>query len=61
MLDTGTKAEIFSILSKNSINVRAISQSYDELNLSKVIVRNDLIKAIRVIHENLYEEFMGLN
>ena len=59
ILETGTKAEIFYTLSKNNINVKAISQSYNELNLSLVIDRNNLIKAINAIHEDLYEEFIG--
>jgi aspartate kinase len=61
VLETRTKAEIFNALCKKEINVKAISQSYNELNLSLVIDRNDLIKAIKIIHEDLYEEFINSN
>ncbi|MFX1391512.1 MAG: aspartate kinase [Promethearchaeota archaeon] len=61
VLETKTKAEIFDCLSKNNINVKAITQSYNELNLSLVIDRYDLIKAINAIHKDLYEEFKSFD
>ena len=57
ILETRTKADIFNALDKKSIKVKAISQSYDELNLSIVIEREKLIDAINIIHDDLYEEF----
>ncbi|MFX1345679.1 MAG: aspartate kinase [Promethearchaeota archaeon] len=57
ILETKTKAEIFNALDKKHIDVKAISQSYDELNLSIVINREKLSDAITVIHDDLYEEF----
>ncbi|GAJ23879.1 unnamed protein product, partial [marine sediment metagenome] len=57
ILETRTKAEIFNALDKKHIKVKAISQSYDELNLSIVINREKLSDAIKIIHEDLYEEF----
>ncbi len=57
ILETKTKAEIFSALDKKNVKVKAISQSYDELNLSLVIEREKLIDAINVIHNDLYEDF----
>jgi len=57
ILETKTKAEIFNALDKKHIKVRAISQSYDELNLSIVINREKLSDAITIIHDDLYEEF----
>jgi aspartate kinase len=57
ILETRTKADIFNALDKKNIKVKAISQSYDELNLSIVIKRDKLIDAINIIHDDLYEEF----
>ena len=56
ILETKTKAEIFNALDKKHIDVKAISQGYDELNLSIVINREKLSDAIIVIHDDLYEE-----
>ncbi|MFX1488604.1 MAG: aspartate kinase [Promethearchaeota archaeon] len=57
ILETKTKADIFNALNKKNIKVKAISQSYDELNLSIVVEREKLIDAINIIHDDLYEEF----
>ncbi|MFX1375601.1 MAG: aspartate kinase [Promethearchaeota archaeon] len=57
ILETKTKADIFNALSKKNIKVNAISQSFDELNLSIVINREKLSEAINIIHDTLYEEF----
>jgi aspartokinase/homoserine dehydrogenase 1 len=57
ILETKTKADIFNALSKKSIKVKAISQSFEELNLSIVVNRERLADAITVIHDELYEEF----
>lgn len=61
ILETKTKAEIFNALCRKNIKVKAISQSHDELNLSVVIDREELVDAINVIHDDLYEEFESLN
>ena len=57
ILENQTKAEIFNALDKKNIKVKSISQSYDELNLSIVIAKDRLIDAIKIIHDDLYEEF----
>jgi len=57
ILETKTKAEIFSALDKKNIKVKAISQGYDELNLSLVIEREKLVDAINIIHDDLCEDF----
>jgi len=57
VLENQTKAEIFNALDKKNIKVKSISQSYDELNLSIVIAKDRLIDAIKIIHDDLYEEF----
>ncbi len=59
ILKTKTKTEIFSALEKKNIDVKAISQSHNELNLSLVIERRKLVDAINAIHDDLYEEFEG--
>ena len=59
ILETKTKAEIFNALDKINIKIKAISQSYDEINLSIVIEREKLVEAINIIHDDLYEEFEG--
>jgi len=61
ILDTNTKTKIFNALGKKEIFVKAISQSYNELNLSLVIERNKLIEAVNAIHNELYEEFESFN
>ncbi|MFX1500608.1 MAG: aspartate kinase [Promethearchaeota archaeon] len=61
ILETKTKAEIFNALDKKNIIIKAISQSHDELNLSIVIKRDQLIEAINIIHDDLYDEFEDSN
>ncbi len=61
ILENQTKAEIFNALDKKNIKVKSISQSYDELNLSIVIAKDRLIDAIKIIHDDLYEEFEPTN
>jgi aspartate kinase len=57
VLENQTKAKIFSALDKKNIKVKAISQSYEELNLSIVIDKNALLEAITIIHDDLCESF----
>ncbi|MHA2038580.1 MAG: aspartate kinase [Candidatus Hodarchaeales archaeon] len=57
ILETKTKAEIFGALDKKKVKVKAISQGFDELNLSLVVDRKRLIDAINIIHDDLYEDF----
>ncbi len=59
ILENKTKADIFNALNKKNIRVKAISQSFNELNLSIVIDREKLVDAINIIHEDLYEHFKG--
>jgi aspartokinase/homoserine dehydrogenase 1 len=51
---TGIAGKLFSGLGKNGINVTAIAQGSSELNISVVINRNDLAKALNVIHESFF-------
>ena len=57
ILENKTKAMIFEALDKKNIQVKAISQSYEELNISLVIEQKNLIEAINLIHDDLCEDF----
>ncbi len=57
ILENTTKAIIFQALEKKDIHVKALTQSTEELNLSLVIERQDLMDAIKVIHDDLCEDF----
>ncbi len=57
ILENTTKAIIFQALEKKNIRVKALTQSTEELNLSLVIEREDLVDAIKVIHDDLCEDF----
>lgn len=57
ILENTTKAIIFQALEKKNIHVKALTQSTEELNLSLVIERQDLVDAIKVIHDDLCEDF----
>ncbi|MFX0072686.1 MAG: aspartate kinase, partial [Candidatus Hermodarchaeota archaeon] len=57
VLENKTKAQIFTALDKKKIKVKALSQSFKELNLSIVIEKDHLIEAIRIIHDDLCEDF----
>ena len=53
ILENMTKAKIFNALHKKGIEVKAICQSYKELNLSLVVQKETVIDAIKVIHDDL--------
>lgn len=53
VLENKTKAQIFTALDKKNIIVKALSQSFEELNLSIIIDKEDLIEAINIIHDEL--------
>ena len=55
VLDNDTKVKIFKALGEKNIHVKAISQSTEELNLSLVIDKNQVMSAIKIVHEFLYE------
>ncbi|MFX1411810.1 MAG: aspartate kinase [Promethearchaeota archaeon] len=58
VLDNPTKVKIFQALEKKRINVKALTQSIDDLNFSLVIKKDNLIDAIKIIHHDLYEDFL---
>ncbi len=51
----GTSGKMFGALGKNGVNVRAIAQGSSERNISAVIARADVKKAINVLHEEFFE------
>lgn len=50
----GVAGRFFGALGKNGINIAAIAQGSSELNISTVISRKDLSKALNVIHESFF-------
>ncbi|WCO00388.1 bifunctional aspartate kinase/homoserine dehydrogenase I [Psychroserpens ponticola] len=51
----GISGKMFSTLGKNNINIRAIAQGASERNISAVINKNDVKKALNVLHERFFE------
>ena len=52
---TGISGKMFGALGKNGINIRAIAQGSSERNISAVIFRKDVKKAVNVLHEDFFE------
>ncbi len=52
---SGISGRLFSILGKNGINVIATAQGSSELNISVVIRKKDISKALNAIHETFFE------
>jgi bifunctional aspartokinase / homoserine dehydrogenase 1 len=52
---TGISGRLFSILGKNGINVVATAQGSSEINISVVIRKKDISKALNAIHETFFE------
>ncbi|MCU0417510.1 MAG: bifunctional aspartate kinase/homoserine dehydrogenase I [Cytophagaceae bacterium] len=50
----GISGKLFGALGKNGINVVAIAQGSSEINLSVVIPKADLTKALNIIHESFF-------
>jgi aspartokinase/homoserine dehydrogenase 1 len=50
----GVSARVFGPLGRNGINVKAICQGSSELNISIVIEQKNLQKALRVLHQSLF-------
>lgn len=51
----GISGKMFSTLGKNNINIRAIAQGASERNISAVIDKNYVKKALNVLHERFFE------
>ncbi|MBP8155779.1 MAG: bifunctional aspartate kinase/homoserine dehydrogenase I, partial [Leadbetterella sp.] len=52
---SGTSVKLFSVLGRNGINVIATAQGSSELNISVVIKKKDISKALNAIHETFFE------
>ena len=52
----GLSGKMFSTLGKNNVNIRVIVQGASERNISAVINKNDVKKALNVLHEEFFEE-----
>ena len=51
----GISGKMFSTLGKNNVNVRAIAQGASENNISAVIAKKDVKKALNSLHERFFE------
>ncbi len=51
----GISGRMFSTLGKNNVNIRAIAQGASERNISAVIAKKDVKKALNTIHERFFE------
>ncbi len=51
----GISGKMFGALGRNGVNVRAIAQGSSERNISAVILRQDVKKALNVLHEEFFE------
>ena len=52
----GLSGKMFSTLGKNNVNIRVIAQGASERNISAVIKKNDVDKALNALHEKFFEE-----
>lgn len=51
----GLSGKMFSALGNNNINIRAIAQGSSERNISAVIAKKDVQKALNTLHEQFFE------
>jgi bifunctional aspartokinase / homoserine dehydrogenase 1 len=51
----GISGRMFGVLGKNGVNIRAIAQGSSERNISAVIMKDDIRKALNVLHEEFFE------
>ncbi|MBO3117512.1 bifunctional aspartate kinase/homoserine dehydrogenase I [Winogradskyella sp. DF17] len=51
----GISGRMFSTLGKNNVNIRAIAQGASERNISAVIAKADVKKALNSLHETFFE------
>ncbi|MET6991065.1 bifunctional aspartate kinase/homoserine dehydrogenase I [Sediminicola arcticus] len=52
----GLSGKMFSTLGKNNVNIRVIAQGASERNISAVIRKGDVKKALNALHEEFFEE-----
>jgi bifunctional aspartokinase / homoserine dehydrogenase 1 len=51
---TGVSGKLFSVLGKNGINIVATAQGSSELNISVVVEKKNISKALNVIHDSFF-------
>ncbi|WP_299126884.1 bifunctional aspartate kinase/homoserine dehydrogenase I [uncultured Winogradskyella sp.] len=51
----GISGKMFSTLGKNNVNIRAIAQGASERNISAVVHKDDVKKALNSLHEQFFE------
>jgi aspartokinase/homoserine dehydrogenase 1 len=51
----GISGKLFHALGRNGINVRAIAQGSSEYNISVIIAKGDLAKALNAVHDSFFE------
>ncbi len=51
----GLSGKMFSTLGKNNVNIRAIAQGASEKNISVIIEKKDIKKALNILHERFFE------
>ena len=62
MKTPGIAGKMFSALGKNGINVAAIAQGSSELNVSAVVPKSDISKALNALHDSFFlSDFRTLN
>lgn len=52
----GMSGRLFAALGRNGINVRAIAQGSSEFNISVIIAKEDLAKALNAVHDAFFAE-----
>lgn len=52
----GMSGKLFHALGRNGINVRAIAQGSSELNISVIIAKDDLAKALNAVHDAFFAQ-----
>ena len=52
----GMSGRLFAALGRNGINVRAIAQGSSEFNISVIIAKHDLSKALNAVHDAFFAE-----
>ncbi len=52
----GISARLFNALGRNGVNVRAIAQGSSEYNISVILSKGDLSKAVNAVHDAFYED-----
>jgi aspartokinase/homoserine dehydrogenase 1 len=52
----GMCARLFNALGRNGVNVRAIAQGSSEYNISVILAKDDLFKAVNAVHDAFFSE-----